>query len=264
MNIGFIGFGKMGEAIAQALLAAGKAGAKQMYAGDADSVRLKRAGELGLNALRDNKAVVESSETVFLCVKPQDAEAVLGEISVLSGERTFISIAAGIRLSVLEKRLKGKIVRAMPNAPLVVREGISAVAFGKGFSEAEKEEVKGLLSCCGKVLELQEQKFDAVTALSGSGPAFYALVVDALAAAAVGNGLDREEALLLAEQTALGTAKLLMLKGMNPDKLIGMVSSEGGTTEQGMEVLRSSSLRDILRDAVDAAVRRSREMGESK
>lgn len=263
-RIGFLGSGKMAEAIIRSLLSTKKFKAKGIFTSDKNAERLALMKSLKVNASADNVSVVKKSDLVFICVKPQDIDVLLDEISSCSKNKIFISIAAGIKISAIESKLKTKIARVMPNTPLMVGEGMSAIAFSNGFSAKEKESVKSLLSCSGKVVELPEEKFDAVTALSGSGPAFYAFLIDALAKGAVEEGLSESEAYMLAEQTALGTAKLLMEKKISPADLIAMVASKGGTTEKGIEVLNNSVAREILSNTIKAAALRSKQLGESK
>ena len=257
MKIGFVGFGKMAEAIVLSLVK-NKIQASQLFVSDKNSDRQALAKELSLNVLETNKEVSDSCEITFLCVKPQDMKEVLEE---LSDNGIFLSIAAGIKLSSLQKKLE-KAARIMPNAPLMVNEGMSAIVFSENFSQEEKDQVKGLLECSGKVIELDEKKFDAVTALSGSGPAFFALFISQLAKAAQEQGLSEKEALLLAEQTCLGTAKLLIEKNMTPEELISMVASKGGTTEAGLKVLDSPEFKEIVIETVKKAAQKSKELGE--
>lgn len=265
MNVGFVGFGKMAEAIGRSLIESKKISAHRIYACDVNRERLELVSALNANPVSTNKEVVEKSDLVFICVKPQDVSGVLAELAEESAGKIFLSIAAGIKLAELTRFFGGKTARIMPNTPLIVGEGMSVVSFASGFSEGEKKLVLGLLDCTGKVAVMPEEKFDAVTAVSGSGPAFYSLVIDSIAHAGVKNGLSREEALLLAEQTCLGTAKLLMEKNLLPGELISMVASKGGTTEAGLLVLKElTGPRGILERAVNAAAEKSRVLGEKR
>jgi len=262
MKIGFLGSGKMAEAIARSLISSKKVKAKDIFASDRNSERISLMKSLKVNSSADNLSVVKKSGMIFICVKPQDINVLLDEVSSCSKNKIFISIAAGIKISAIESKLKAKIARVMPNTPLMVGEGMSAIAFSNGFSAKEKESVKGLLSASGKVIELDESKFDAVTALSGSGPAFYAFLIDALAKGAIEEGLSENEAYLLAEQTALGTSKLLIEKKISPSALIEMVASKGGTTEAGLEVLKNSVAAEIMKNTIKAAAAKSKKLGE--
>lgn len=204
------------------------------------------------------------ADEVVLAVKPQVLPAVLAEISgALKPSTLVISIAAGVTLNRLEQGLAGhkKLVRAMPNTPALVGEGATAVARGRGVSDSEFEAALRLFAVTGSVVAVEERLMDAVTGLSGSGPAFAFVAIEALSDAGVRVGLPRDVATKLAAQTLLGAAKLLLETGEHPGKLKDMVTSPGGTSIAGVAALEREGLRNALIAAVEAATARSKELG---
>jgi pyrroline-5-carboxylate reductase len=265
VQIGFIGGGAMAEAILAALLRAKTVRASEIAVSDIRSARrrtLKRRHAVATTA--DNSAVARSAAVLFLAVKPQQLGEVLAEIAPALGARTLVvSIAAGKTLAFLEDRLPGaRVIRVMPNLPAQVGEGMSVFRGGGRVRAADRKTVRALLGCFGRVLELPEACFDAVTAVSGSGPAFFAYLLDAMVEGGVAEGLARRDALVLAEQTMLGTARLLLERGTDPRELIEAVTSARGTTAAGRAVLERSATAKTLQRTVRAAARRSRELRE--
>ena len=263
MKVGFIGAGKMAEAIAGALIGAKRVSAHQIFASDVSEERravLKR--KHGVNVYSSNTVVVESAEVVFLAVKPQDLDDVLEEISDrVDDGHLVISIAAGKKMSQIESYLpRARVVRVMPNMACLVSEAMSVYCAGRWATERDGKTAADLLSCFGKVLELPEDQFDAVTAVSGSGPAFFAYFLQNMIKAGVKEGLSPEDSLLLAEQTMLGTSKLFMEMDIEPADLIKAVASAKGTTAAGLEVFSKSTLAKTVGRAVKAAAKRSREL----
>jgi pyrroline-5-carboxylate reductase len=263
MKIGFIGSGKMAEAIIAGLLRAKITRPAEIFASDvSDERRSALKKEYGVNTYGNNALIAAKSNVLFLCIKPQQLDGVLQEIaSSVSREHLVISIAAGKKLATIEAALpQARVIRIMPNVGCLVSEAMSAMTLGARTTAADSQLAGKLLSNVGRVVQLPEDQFDAVTALSGSGPAFFAFLLDKLSDAAVAEGLDRQSALLLAKQTMLGTAKLLLDKAMDPKALIEMVASAKGTTAEGLKVLEGSSIAEIMRETVSAAARRSREL----
>jgi pyrroline-5-carboxylate reductase len=263
VKIGFIGAGKMGEAIIAAFLESKKAAAHQLFASDVNPSRrrhLKR--RYGINLYSRNRNVAGSAQVLFLAIKPGELEGVLREIKPdVSRQHLVVSIVAGRRMAGIQAILpEAKVVRVMPNLACQVAEGMSVFCGGARATAADRRLVHELLSSFGKVLELPEDQFDVVTALSGSGPAFLAYALNAMTEAAVAEGLDRTHALLLAEQTMLGTARVLIEKGIDPPALIAAVASPKGTTAAGLAVLDGSDFRTIVGETIRAATRRSREL----
>jgi pyrroline-5-carboxylate reductase len=262
VTIGFIGAGKMAEAMMGAWLRVGLVGVGDLVASDVDAARRRWIRDrLGVRTTASN-AEVAVAERVVLAVKPQHLQEALSGLpgSAMDG-RLVLSILAGKRTAFLQDLMRGaRIVRVMPNLPCVVGEGMSAFCCGAGVSREDAEQVRELLAAFGKAVELPEDRFDAVTALSGSGPAFFSYVLDRLSDAAVSEGLSRDDALLLAKQTMLGTARLLLEQGMDPKELIASVASAKGTTAAGLAVLEASDLGVVLKRTIEAAARRSREL----
>lgn len=224
------------------------------------------AEDTGATAVESLRALVEASDTLLLCTKPGDIPGVLRELADnTTGGRLLVSIAAGVTLATLEggspERIR--VIRVMPNTPALVHEGAAAWA-GGSRSTAEDGELAGrLLGAVGHVVQVPEKLMDAVTALSGSGPAYGYLMIEALADGGVRQGLPRDTALRLAAQTLLGAAKMVMETGEHPGALKDMVTSPGGTTIAGLAVLEREGVRSALIEAVAAAAARAKELGAS-
>jgi pyrroline-5-carboxylate reductase len=266
MKIGFIGAGKMAEAILITLLDSKLAAAPEVFASDISEERRQfLKSRYGINMYSKNAAVAGLVETLILAVKPQQLDAALQELAAeITSKHLVISIAAGKKIGSIETLLpEARVIRVMPNLASLVAEGMSVFCAGARATAADTATATRLLSCFGKVLELPEEMFDAVTALSGSGPAFFAYLLNAMVEAGVQEGLNRQDALLLAEQTMLGTAKVLVEKGVEPHELIASVTSAKGTTAAGLAVLDKSDVATILHRTIGAAVQRSRELSAS-
>jgi pyrroline-5-carboxylate reductase len=191
---------------------------------------------------------------------------VLDEIAPASSNKLLISVAAGVSTSQIRRHLPpdARMIRVMPNTPALVLEGATAIALAEGLGNGDLDMARQIFEAVGRVVILEEEMMDAVTGLSGSGPAYIALVVEALADGGVRVGLDRKTAMTLATQTVLGSARLLIDTGMHPGQLKDMVSSPGGTTITGIHTLETGGLRRTLIDAVERATQRSRELGEGR
>jgi len=262
-TVGFIGAGKMGEAIVASLVDSGVLKSRDIYVSEIDEERRRLIEDrYGVNVLADNRQLIATSQVVFLAIKPQNLEEVLKEIGGRPLERhLFISIAAGIRIERIEPLLPGaKVVRVMPNIAATVAAGMNVFCSGHGLTEEDRGTTVTLLSCFGKVLELPEEQFDAVTALSGSGPAFFAHFLQLMAEGGVELGLSRADSELLAVQTMLGTAILVSEGKYGPGELIAAVSSAKGTTVAGMSVLGRAPLKQVVIDTLRAAAARSEEL----
>jgi pyrroline-5-carboxylate reductase len=208
---------------------------------------------------------VKNADVVLISVKPQNMTELLPQLQVANDRTLFISIAAGITLARLEEAL-GKqrpVFRVMPNTPLMVGEGVTAYAANGQVAAKHHEILKTIFGVTGRVFAVSEAQLDAVTALSGSGPAFMACIVAALAQAATAEGLPQKEALEMALQTMRGSATLLQHSGMTPEQLIVQVASKGGTTEAGLKVLQNSDLSQVLAQTIKAAAQRSRELAKA-
>ncbi len=263
-RLGVLGLGQMAQALLFPLLEAGILEAGQVravVASEASAGRL--AGAHGLEVDTD-PAAAWSCPSVLLAVKPQQLEAVAAAAPAWQGPEPplLISVLAGVSLARLTRLFPGRrLVRAVPNTPALVGAGLTALAFGEGVGEPERQWLLSLFERVGEVMELPEVQLDAFLALTSSGPAFVALVAEAMADGAVAAGLPRRLASHLAHRTLAGTAELLHQRHLHPGQLKDMVSSPGGTTIAGLRRLESGGLRSALLEAVLAAAERSRELG---
>src|SRR5574340_1160248 len=266
-TLGVIGVGNMGAALVRGVVRAGALSAERIVVADpAPGKAEELAAELGVRTAQANAALAGSSDYVALVVKPGMVPAVLRKIEpAVIGEQTVISFAAGVPLRALSQGLaksKPGVIRVMPNTPALVGAGMFALA---GEAAPEKVEyVRGVLSQIGRVLVVEDSLMDAVTGLSGSGPAFVFVLIEALADGGVAAGLPRAMAQELAAQTVFGAAKMVLESGQHPGQLKDMVASPGGTTIAGLAVLEESNFRGALVRAVRAAAQRSRELSEAK
>ncbi len=261
---GFIGSGKMASALIRGMLRAGLAEPATIVASDPlAAARSHLAQEAGVRVFETNPSVLESSDVVVLAVKPQSMAEVLNQLRDLIGERHLvISIAAGIPIAAIAQVLgpERRIVRVMPNTPALLGAGASAYAMGPRVEAGDEAVVSALLAAVGRAVRVPETMLDAVTGLSGSGPAFVYLMIEALADGGVRVGLPREVASMLAAQTVLGAARMVLETGLHPGVLKDQVTSPGGTTIAGLQALERGGLRGVLIDAVEAAARRSAEL----
>ena len=265
-TIGFVGAGNMAEAMMRGLLRGGDFAPGQVSASGPREERMRQLREMyGINATTDN-GVPAAAQIVVLSVKPQILSRVLDEIAErVDPDALVISIAAGVPVSAIQARLPGgtRVVRAMPNTPALVEAAATAIARGEHARESDLEDAKRIFDAIGLTVVLEESQLDAVTGLSGSGPAYVFLILEALSDAGVKVGLSRRNAQLLAAQTLLGSAKLLLETNEHPGKLKDMVTSPGGTAITGLHTLENGGLRTTLMNAVEAATKRSRELGEA-
>lgn len=265
-KIGILGAGNMAGAMVKALLHTGAVGPESIMASDVRDERLEQLSQTyGILSTQDNAEVVAHADTLVLAVKPQVVDLVLPVMAAnLRPETLTISIVAGVRLAALEARLPqgARLIRAMPNTPAMVLAGATAIAAGAHASAQDIRLAKEFFNMIGKTVVLEESLLDAVTGLSGSGPAYVMLMIEALADGGVKVGLHRETALLLAAQTVYGSAKLLLESGEHPGRLKDMVTSPGGTAIAGLHTLEAGGLRRTLMDAVENATHRGEELGE--
>ncbi len=264
-RLGFLGAGNMSEALIKGLVQAAVLPAERIMASDVKSERLEHLQKAhGIRTTTDNHALMRESDVVVLAVKPQVIDKVLTEVGAdLRSDQLLVSVAAGVPIEALEARLPAgsRVVRSMPNTPATVQAGATAIAAGAHAREDDLRIAKELFDAVGRVVLLDETLLDAVTGLSGSGPAYVMLIIEALADGGVKVGLHRDTALLLAAQTVLGSAQLLLETGEHPGRLKDMVTSPGGTAIAGLHTLESGGLRRTLMDAVDSATKRSAELG---
>jgi pyrroline-5-carboxylate reductase len=264
-GIGFLGAGNMAGALIRGLLQAGVVEPRNIRASDVRKDRLDQlAKEYGVEVTLDNHALVKQSAILVLAVKPQVVDKVLGSIGgEVRKDTLVVSIAAGVPIAALESRLPPgtRVVRSMPNVAALALAGATAIAAGTHASEKDMEAARALFDAIGRTVTLDESLLDAVTGLSGSGPAYVMLIIEALADGGVKVGLHRDTALLLAAQTVYGSSKLLLDTGDHPGRLKDMVTSPGGTAIAGLHTLESGALRKTLIDAVETATLRSAELG---
>lgn len=266
-KVAVIGGGKMGGILAQGMIERNILSAKDITVTDIDPARLDDLRRtLNLQVTSDNKKAVKGADIIILAVKPQNFAETLREIRpVATPSKLFISIAAGVTTDFIEKALtkKPRVLRVMPNVNAVAGEGASAVSRGHF---AKKDDVKYALAIVGAVglaVEVDEKLMDAVTGLSGSGPAYCFLMIEALTDAGVQLGIPRELAEKLAVQTMLGSAKLCLTGHQHPAQLKNMVTSPGGTTAAGLKVLEEGKIRATLMAAVEAAAKRAKELASA-
>lgn len=264
-RIGFIGVGKMGEALLRGVLHARLSEPTKITIYDADAQRMAAvASALGVSTNSSVTRAVGNAEIVVIAVKPDIVPVVLREAAERTGpQHLFVSIAAGVPIALMEGLLpaRTRVVRVMPNTPCLVGAGASAFALGKHATTEDAKVVKTIFDAVGKCVLVEEKLLDAVTGLSGSGPAYGYLIIEALADGGVRMGLTRDIALTLAAQTLFGAAKMCLETNLHPAQLKDMVASPGGTTIAGLHALECGGLRAALMNAVEAATLRSRELG---
>lgn len=265
--LGFIGAGNMAEAIARGVIEARLIPAQRIAASDPVSSRRELFASLGATATDKNKQVLETSDLIVLAVKPQVLDAALTDLRAAARpEHLFISICAGVPTRRIEHLLPAatRVVRVMPNTPMLVGEGAAALSRGAHATAEDLDRACRLFATAAKVVVPLDDEglLDAVTALSGSGPAYVFYLVERMVAAAAAAGMDPRDALKLATQTVAGAAALLQKSGESPERLRRKVTSPGGTTQAAIEHLEAHGVGAILEAAVCRAVERSRELGE--
>ncbi|MDP6980585.1 MAG: pyrroline-5-carboxylate reductase [Myxococcota bacterium] len=266
-QIGFIGCGAMAQALAGGLVAAGVAPERLRGADVAEASRKAFEEELGIATFADNDELVRAVDTLVVCVKPDVVATVLEGLDTTTapGDKLWVSLAAGVSIDVFEDALPSasRVVRCMPNTPALVGEGATALCPNADASDDDVRAARALFEAVGTTwLTDNEAHLDAVTGLSGSGPAYVFLVLEALGDAGVRQGLPRDAAYQLAFHTVLGAARLAIDSGEHPGVLKDRVTSPGGTTIAGLERLEQGGVRAALYDAVAAATARSRELGK--
>ena len=266
-KIGFIGGGNMAEALIGGLINSSAATADRITCSDVQTKRNEYLhSTYGISAVTDNLKVVSSSDIIIYAVKPQIIAEVLKETAnLLDISKLVVSIAAGVPLMAAETLLgkKLRLIRVMPNVPALVKEGATAIAAGRHAQAGDIQIVKEIFQAVGKCVYIEnDYLMDAVTGLSGSGPAYIFVILEALADAGVKMGLSRQNALLLASQTVMGAAKLLMETQNHPGQLKDMVTSPAGTTIAGLHALEKGNIRATFMNAVEAATLKSKELGD--
>jgi pyrroline-5-carboxylate reductase len=266
-TIGFIGAGNMGGVLIRGLIQSGRVNMAELIVSDVNRARLREIKRAyGVKTCESNIELVKKADIVIIGVKPHHVDALLDEISAASrAGQIFISIIAGAPVKKFSSRLNpvSGCIRVMPNTPAFVLAGAAAIYAGSNVSPEDLERAAAIFECTGKTVIIQnETLMDAVTGLSGSGPAYVFLAIEALADAGVQLGIARKEASLLAAQTVYGAAKMLLETGKSPGELKDMVTTPGGTTAAGLRMLEKGNFRSAIMDAVEAAARRARELGK--
>lgn len=266
LTIGFLGAGKMAAALAKGFISAGLVKPGQILAGDpAAAARAAFAKETGATTTASNADVARFAGLLVIAVKPGSVNELLAEIRAqITARHLVLSIAAGVTLAQLEANLGrgARVIRVMPNTPALVGASASAFARGKAALPADAALALRLLASVGLAFELKEALLDAVTGLSGSGPAYVYVIIEALSDGGVAAGLPRDVAAKLAAQTVLGGAKMVLQTGLHPGALKDMVASPGGTTIEGLHELEKGKIRGVLMSAVRAATEKSRKLGQ--
>lgn len=263
-RVGFIGAGQMAEAIARGILAAGLFPPGALTASDIAEPRRKLFESLGIGTTENNCAVVPSSDVLIIAVKPQNLGELLRQIGpALPDDLLLITICAGCPTALFEAASSApvRVVRAMPNLPARVRMGATALCRGRRATEADLEIAGAIFGAVGKVVVVEERLMDAVTALSGSGPAYFFFLVEAMVEAGRREGLSAPVARTLAVQTARGAAELMSVEDATPEELRRRVTSKGGTTEAALRLLEERKTREAFLDALHAAAVRAMELG---
>ncbi|MBD3881769.1 pyrroline-5-carboxylate reductase [Phormidium tenue FACHB-886] len=263
-KLGIIGGGVMGEALLSRLVAQGVYLPAEILVSEPQAQRREfLVQQYGVTVTVDNQAVASGVDVLLLAIKPQAFESVTARLQAAESQQVVLSILAGVPLSRLEGAFSGQpVIRAMPNTPATVGAGMTAIALGQHAQAAHLEAARRIFGAVGEVVEVPEGLMDAVTGLSGSGPGFVAVMIEALIDGGVAVGLPRATATQLALQTVRGTAELLQTTNLHPAELKDRVTSPGGTTIAGVARLEQAGLRSALIEAVRAAYRRSQELGQ--
>jgi len=264
-RIAVIGTGKIGEALIKGLCASGWRQPSEIVATDVHSERLQAIKELcGVETSESNRDAVKDAALIVIAVKPQDLPGLLQEIGdLISSEQTILSVVAAVRTASIEKHLPANVpvIRAMPNTPATVQEGMAGICAGAHAGDEHLALAEEVLAHLGAVVRVHEEMMDAVTAVSGSGPAYFALLAEAMIEAGILLGLARDISTQLVVQTMFGTAKLLRDEHIHPVELRENVTSPGGTTIRAIRELERAGIRAAFLNAIQAAMERSRELG---
>ncbi|MGH2995011.1 MAG: pyrroline-5-carboxylate reductase [Gaiellaceae bacterium] len=267
-RLAVLGAGKAGEALIAGVLSSNWTTAEQIVATARHQEHLDQLAErYGIATTLSNVEAVEGAAIIVVAVKPQDIEALLAEVgSAVSAEQTVLSIAAAIPTELIERQLGNRVpvVRAMPNTPVTVHEGMAGIAAGSHAEERHVAQAEEILGSVGRSVRVDEEYMDAITAVSGSGPAYFALLAESMIEAGILLGLSREVSTDLVVQTMLGTAKLLRDEKMHPVQLREMVTSPGGTTIAAIRELEQAGVRAAFLNAIQAAMERSKELAKGR
>jgi|SRR3989344_5211029 len=261
-TISFIGTGKMAAALISAIY--NNKLAKEITASDhyEENLRKIKSKFKNIKTTANNKEAARNSDIIFICVKPQDIDVVLNEIKNEIRSQLVISIAAGIKIKYIESILgKRRIIRVMPNINCLVGEMAAGFSAGEYATKEDIKDVEKLLNCAGISFLMKEEMLDIVTAISASGAGFFVYFIDAIAQEAIKNGMPKDVAYKMVEKTALGTGKLLSESNITTTELMSMIKSKKGTTEAGLKILEKNKTNKIIEKTINAAIKRSRELG---
>ena len=266
-KIGFIGSGKMAGAIIKGLIKTGFTVPENIIATKSNPSGLEeKSAELRVKVILDNKELVKASDVIFISTKPNQVLGVLEEIKpFINSEKLIVSIAAGVSINKIESNLPegSRVIRVMPNTPALVGEGMSGMVGGSGVNEDDLRYVKTLLSTIGKcVIVDSEAQLDIVTAISGSGPAFFYKVINEIARAGEKLGMDYEKALLLSIQTAIGSAKMAMNRDISMEQLISNVATKGGCTAVGVDCMNEYNTEKVFYDVIKSTTEKAHALGQ--
>ena len=267
-KIGFIGSGKMAGAIIKGLIKAQFVEPTNIVATQVETEGIEeKSSQLGIKIILDNKELVKSSDVVFIAVKPNQVLGVLEEITpFISADKLIVSIAAGVNTKKIEGNIPqgSRVIRVMPNTPALVGEGMSGMVKGLNANEADVDFVKNLLYTIGKCIVVDtENQLDIVTAISGSGPAFYYKVINEIARAGEKLGLDYDKALILSIQTALGSAKMALSREVSMEQLVSNVATKGGCTAVGVDCMNENNTEKIFYDVIKSTAQKAEQLGKS-
>ena len=266
-KIGFVGAGKMASAIIKGLIKTGFANSDDITATQAEVEQLEEKSRvLGIKVIADNKILAQESDVIFVAVKPNQTVDVLKEINpYITSEKLVVSIAAGVTLNKLEANLPvgTRVIRVMPNTPALVGEGMSGMIGGKFAKPEDLTYISNLLSTIGKCIIVDnEAQMDIVTAISGSGPAFYYKVINEIARAGEKLGLDYEKSLLLSIQTAIGSAKMALKREVSMEELISNVATKGGCTRVGVDCMDNNDSEKLFYNVIKSTTEKAHALGE--
>ena len=266
-KIGFIGSGKMAGAIIKGLIKTGFAKAENLTATQGEPTGIEeKSKNLGIKIILDNKELVKTSDVIFVATKPNQVLGVLDEIKTfVTPEKLIVSIAAGVSISKLETNLPDgtRVIRVMPNTPALVGEGMSGMIGGANVYEEDIEFVKKLLSTIGKCIVVDDEaQMDIVTAISGSGPAFFYKVINEIARAGEKLGMDYDKALLLSIQTAIGSAKMALNREISMEQLVANVATKGGCTAVGVDCMNENNTEKLFYDVISKTTVKANELGK--
>jgi pyrroline-5-carboxylate reductase len=266
IQLGFIGCGKMASAIIKGIIASKFVKSSQIIATKSSDKDIKAVSErLGVEIFTDNQLLIKKSDVIIIAVKPNQVGSVLSEIKeFVNDKKLIISVAAGITTSFIENEIGGtpKVIRVMPNTPVLVNEGMSGICSGKYATQDEIKYVSQMFDTIGKCIVVNESQMDIVTAISGSGPAFFYKVINDIARAGEKLGLEYDKSLLLSIQTAIGSAKMALKREISMEELISNVATKGGCTRVGVDVMETTNIANILEQVIQDTAQKAHELGK--